>query len=161
MSDEVPRDSDSNDAGVEQVEAAPWMRASLADLSELDIEAPIAGSVTADTHDLSDQFGAAVRSADAASQPLSTPASRVFTMLSSVTGMLLKAAEQNEPFGPMLVLVDGRRSAVLSDFRGEHIERLAAMAMRARNPVLRSRLADVCWTLDRKRGGMGILAVGS
>jgi hypothetical protein len=36
---------------------------------------------------------------------------------------------------------------------------LAEMAKRANNPVLRARLADVCWLLDRKRVALGSLAV--
>ncbi len=80
-------------------------------------------------------------------------------MLWAVTGMHLRAHERNEPFGPMLAFADGRRSAVPADFREGHIDLLADMAMRASYPVLRARLADVCWILDRRRGSLGGLAI--
>ena len=68
--------------------------------------------------------------------------------------------ERNEPFGPMVVFADGRRSAVPSDFRS-HVELLAAMAERASHPVLRARLSDVCWLLDRKRGKLALAAIAA
>src|SRR6185437_3411051 len=46
-------------------------------------------------------------------------------------------------------------------FRPQHIDLLAQMAEQSKNPVLRARLADVCWLLDRKRGNLGSLAVSA
>jgi len=59
----------------------------------------------------------------------------------------------------MLAMADGRRSAIPVDFRDGHIDLLADMAMRAANPVLRARLADVAWLLDRRRGKLGGIAI--
>jgi hypothetical protein len=75
--------------------------------------------------------------------------------------MHFKSEQKNEPFGPMVTFPDGRRSAIPEDFRGAHVDVLAYMADRATNPVLRSRLCDVCWLLDRKRGTLGTLAISS
>jgi hypothetical protein len=58
----------------------------------------------------------------------------------------------------MAVFADGRRSAVLSDFRGEATEVLAEMAALAKHPVLRARLADTSWLLDRKKGQLAATA---
>ncbi len=90
-----------------------------------------------------------------------TPGARVFSMLAAVTGMHLKAQEPNEPFGPMVVWAEGRRTAALGDFRGEPVEVLAQMAAGAENPVLQARLADVCWLLERKRAQLGITAISA
>ena len=71
-------------------------------------------------------------------------------MLSAVNGDVLKPDEPNDPFGPMVTLVNGSRSAIPSDFRG-CIECLADMAHRAANPVLLVgwRTYVGCWT-ERK-----------
>jgi hypothetical protein len=160
MSDSIASDVEPKDSVGEPAEAPPWLRATAADLRDLDFESPIAGSTSADTSELSEQFQAAMQPADKTAQPPDTPTNRVFTMLSAVTGMHFKPEERHEPFGPMVIFADGRRSAIPSDFR-EHVELLAEMAKRAKHPVLRARLADVCWLLDRKRGNLGSLAVNA
>jgi len=129
-----------------------WLRASLADLVDLDFEAPVGGSQSADSNELGQRFRAAAESTTADGSP-ETPATRVFSMLAAVMGMHLKSQEPNEPFGPMVVWADGRRSAAPGDLRGEPVEVLAQMVLRAKHSVLRARLADVCWLLDRKRAG--------
>jgi hypothetical protein len=121
-----------------------WLRASSADLVNLDFEAPIVGSQSADSDELGQQFRAAIDNAVSDGNP-ETPAARVFSMLTSAMGMHLKAKEPNEPYGPMVAWADGRRSATPSDFRGEPLDVLAQMAAHAKHPVLRARLADVCW----------------
>ncbi|MGB6175849.1 MAG: hypothetical protein WBF43_05830 [Methylocella sp.] len=161
MSDSIASDVETKDSVGEPAEAPPWLRATAADLRDLDFESPIAGSMSADTSELSDLFQAEMQPADKTAQPPDTPATRVFTMLSAVTGMHFKPEERHEPFGPMFTFADGRRSAIPSDFCGAHVDLLAEMANRANNPVLRARLADVCWLLDQKRGNLGSLAVNS
>jgi hypothetical protein len=73
----------------------------------------------------------------------------------------LKAHERDDPFGPAISSADGRRSAIPADFRGAHVDPLADMASRSANPVLRARLADVCWLLERRRGKLDSLAVAA
>jgi hypothetical protein len=137
-----------------------WLRASLADLVDLDFEAPIVGSLSADSNELSQRFRAAAESA-AVDTNIETPAVRIFSMLAAVMGMYPKAQEPNEPFGPMVTWADGRRTATPADFRGEPVDILAQMADRAGHPVLRARLADVCWLLDRKRASLGTVAISA
>jgi hypothetical protein len=73
--------------------------------------------------------------------------------------MLFKPQDRNEPFGAMAMWADGRRTAIPSDFRGAPVSVLATLAERARHPVLRARLADMSWLIDRKRTPLGIAAV--
>jgi hypothetical protein len=137
----------------------PWLQATAADLGGGDFEAPIAGSVSAASHELSEQYRRAAQPPEAGAALPDTPDARLFTMLSAITGMHLKAHAREEPFGPMFALADGRRSAIPADFRDGHIDLLAGMAMRSANPVLKGRLADVCWLLDRRRGALGRVAI--
>jgi hypothetical protein len=74
--------------------------------------------------------------------------------------MYFKPDDFNEPFGPMLVLANGARSAIPSDFR-DHIDILETMALRASNVVLKARLCDLVWLLDRKRAALGVNAVNA
>jgi len=138
----------------------PWLRATAEDVASIDFEAPLAGAVTAHCDELSELYRAATTPSDGSAQPADTPEVRVFTMLSAITGMYFKPQEPNEPFGPMVVFPDGRRSAILSDFRS-HAVVLADIAERANNPVLRARLSDVCWLLDRKQGKLAVAAVAA
>lgn len=153
-----------NDQTPEQERTAQpplWLRASLADLADFDFEAPIADAKTADIRDLGDLYRAAAGTAGCESAPPDTPASRVFSMLSAVTGMMLRSQQKNEPFSAMVAWADGRRSAVASDFRGAPVEVLAVMAERANHPTLRARLADVSWLLERKRSQLGAVALAA
>ncbi len=135
-----------------------YLRASLADLVDFDFEAPIRGSQAADSNELSDRFRTSAETA-APEENHETPDARVFSMLVAVTGMHLKSQDANEPFGPMVVRPDGLRSAAPSDFRGDSIAVLSEMAARAEHPVLRARLADVSWLLERKRAQLGRTAI--
>jgi hypothetical protein len=142
-------------------ETPPWLRATMADAQAVDFEAPIPASVTADCDELGDRFRAFLRPQGEGAELPDDPTVRVFNLLSSVLGMHFKPEHKNEPFGPMVTFADGRRSAIPEDFRGAHVDVLAHMADRATNPVLRARLCDVCWLLDRKRGTLGTQAMSS
>jgi hypothetical protein len=139
--------------------AAPWLLATSADVGNTDFEAPISGLASAESYELSEAYRQAGQAAGAKAEGLETAEARLFVMLSAVTGMHLKADEREEPFGPMLAMADGRRSAIPADFRDGHIDLLAGLATRAANPVLRARLADVAWLLDRRRGKLGGIAI--
>jgi hypothetical protein len=136
----------------------PWSQASLADLGDIDFEAPIGASQSADSAELSELFRGAANGADGAA--LDVSATRIFGILAAVTGMHFKPQDPNEPFGPMFVF-EGRRSAISADFQGPAVDLLATIAERAKHPVLRARLADVCWLLDRKRGRLGLMAAAA
>lgn len=58
--------------------------------------------------------------------------------------MVLRADDAAEPFGPMFVM-DGRRSAIPSDFPKERLQTLEPWAMSLGDPELRARFLDVFW----------------
>lgn len=145
----------------EEAQVPPWMKATVGDLEGLDFEHVIAGSTAADSQDLGDLFRAASGAASSGGDQSKNPARvRVWDFLSGVAGMHFKPADKNDPFGPMLVLADGRRSAVPADFR-EHGDLLQALAAATNNVVLRARLSDLVWLLDRKKPEFGIEAVNA
>jgi hypothetical protein len=135
----------------------PWTKATLDDLSEFDFEEPVRLSDSADAADLGDIYRKVAGELPTSSE---TAAFRVYSMLAAIMGMHFKPNEPNEPFGAMVVWADGRRSAIPADFR-DAAEVLVEMAKRAEHPVLRARLADLCWQLDRKRGRLGVAAASA
>jgi hypothetical protein len=134
----------------------PWLGATAADLGNCNFETPIESSISATSQELSEMYVHAAKKAAPGS-----PQSRLFATLSAVTGMHLKARERDEPFGPMAAFADGRRSAIPADFRDAHVNLLVEMTTRSTNTVLKARLADVCWLLDRRRSVMGPLAISA
>jgi hypothetical protein len=146
--------------GVRAQEVYPWLRPTAADLAGLEFEAPIAGSEAADCSELTDLYRVASQAFAAPPGATDTPTARIWDMLWALTSLHFKPADINEPFGPMLVLLDGSRSATPSDFRG-HIDMLADMAENTSNLVLKARLSDVCWLLDRKRAALGQSALST
>lgn len=131
----------------------------MADLEGLDFEQVIASSTAADTQELGDLYRAASGAVGSGEDGKNDPARvRVWDFLWGVTGMPFKPEDTNEPFGPMLTMADGRRSAAPSDFRG-HGDVLQFVAGAATNVVLRARLNDVAWLLDRKKASCGVEAL--
>ncbi len=126
---------------VEQV--YQWLQATPADLEGLDFEQPIAGSKAADSGELADLYRAATLAVGEEPHGTNNPArARIWNFLWGITGMHFKPADPNEPFGSTMVLADGRRTAIASDFRG-HVDMLWTMAGAATNVVLRARLSDL------------------
>jgi hypothetical protein len=82
-----------------------------------------------------------------------TDATRILAVLGAAPSMHLNVHDREEPFGPLISSSD-RRTAIPADFGGEPVKLLADMAERAANPVLKARLADICWLLERKRGAL-------
>jgi len=79
-------------------------------------------------------------------------------MVWGLTSMMLEARSPAEPFRPILVWADGRRSSALQDFR-PCADAVAAVAERSQHPAIVSRAADVAWILQRHRHEMGRLAI--
>ena len=138
-----------------------WQRASLNDVAAVDFELPIVGLNTADFGGLHEEYRAAAQKSDTAEGVLDTPEARVFNMLWALTSMHFKPNDPNWPFVPIMVLADGRRSAIPTDFCGGPLEVVVWMAERATNLVLRARLCDTCWLLDPKRAALAIRALSS
>lgn len=143
----------------EEPQVPSWLKASLADIELLEFEHVIAGSKAADSGELADLYRLASQEARSGADGSNDSARiRVWDLLYSVTEMHFKPADTNEPFGPMLVLADGRRSATAADFR-DHVEILRSLAMAATNVVLRARLSDLVWLLERKQALIGVEAL--
>lgn len=152
LSDESPTIDDSPENTAPP--PPPWARATLNDVTQVDFEELVRSLDSADAAELGDLYRRALP--DTQPEP-ETPTFRVYSMLAGAMGMHFKANEPNDPFAAMIVWADGRRSATPADFRGA-IDSLAAMAERAQHPVLRARLADLCWLLDLKRRRIGVCA---
>lgn len=144
---------------MEEPQVSPWLKVTVADIDGLDFEQVIAGTTAADSQELGDLYRAASSAAGTGEDGTNDPACvRVWDFLWGVTGMYFKPEDMDEPFGPMLVLADGRRSAAPADFR-EHGDVLQALAGAASNVVLRARLSDIAWLLDRKQAVFGVEAL--
>lgn len=134
-----------------------WSGLNLADLDGLDIEQPIAGSTSVNCRELSGIYRAASSGKRA---PPAASVRRCFAFVADALGMHFKPEERYEPFGAMVALADGSRSAIPSDL-ASYIDVLASIAERASNPALKARMADLCWLLDRKRGALGWTAMAA
>ncbi|HEX4409009.1 MAG TPA: DUF4209 domain-containing protein [Xanthobacteraceae bacterium] len=151
----------ARDQEPEDKPTSQYTLASVPDICEIDFEAPVATSQSASSEELSRLLRNGPNLTSGANDDLAhTAAGRVFSMLAAITGMSFKPQEPNDPFGPAMVM-GGRRSAIPSDFRGPPVETIAAMARRTKSPVIRARLADVCWLLERKRSDCGTIAIAA
>jgi hypothetical protein len=143
----------------EEPQVSPWLKASLADFEGLDFDQVIAGSTAADSQELGDLYRIASRAAESGGDGSNHPArTRAWDFISGAAGMYFKPEDPNEPFGPMLVLTDGSRSAAPADFR-THVDLLQTLASATTNVVLRARLSDLSWLLDREQPSYGVQAV--
>ncbi len=151
--------ADSATEAEEPEQVSRWLKATLADLEGIDFEVPIAASTAADCGELADIYRSASAASSAGEDGHNDPArTRIWDLLWGVTGMHFNPADPNEPFGPMLVLSGGRRSAIAADFRA-HGDVLQAMARASTNVVLKARLCDLVWLLDRKQAALGLEAL--
>lgn len=144
-----PEEDTSSEEGIPYVE--------LADFQAVDIEEPIAGSRCVSCEGLASLYQEASKSAgdkNAASE------ARVFGLLAAICQIHFKPNDQAEPYGPLLVM-DGRRSLIPSDLRGEQAAVLAEIVPTVENPGLRARLTDIVWLNDRSRAAMAPLAISS
>jgi hypothetical protein len=145
------------DPGALPVVVSPiWTRATPDDMRRVDFGSKIATSKSAEAFELSGSFEAAAR----LEANVETPEFRVYSMLSSACGMYFSADNLEKPFGPMADF-GNRRSADISDFSGGATDSLAVAAEAATHPVLKARLCDVVWLLDRKRGKFAAEAIAA
>lgn len=138
--------------------ATPWTSATLEDVAVCDFESPIAGEIVANCRRLGERYDRARVDAEAQSEADMGRKVRVFGMLGGVLGMRYRRDTPANPY--CAVFASGSaRSAEPQDFLGAPLSVLAYMAERANQPVLRARLCDVCWLLDRKRFDLGRIAL--
>lgn len=153
------REDDEESTTNSDAAAVPiWLTATLDDARAADFESPILTSPTADCATLNATYNEALNALDAQGEHDPSPSTRVFHFLAALTSMHFRPDQPHEPYGPLMQWADGRRTAIPSDFRG-HGDVLEELAARTSQPVLRARLCDLCWLLDRKRGKMALAAV--
>ncbi|WP_420209363.1 DUF4209 domain-containing protein [Candidatus Electronema sp. JC] len=68
-------------------------------------------------------------------------------LLANACSMMLNPSSPNEPFKPLMVMNDGRRSSLPIDFQQSDINLLAEFVEEVDNPWLQARLADLLWLL--------------
>lgn len=151
------------DAITEESEASRaiphWKAARIADFENLDFESPIEGFTSVRCIDLRSALKSAadfqIKLGDAG-----ISAARAFSMLAAIMSFHFDPERRNSPFGPMYQDAEGR-SAAPEDFRGEQLSALIYVAERAINPVLKSRLCDLCWLLNRSRRDLAASALNA
>ena len=127
------------------------------EFASVDIEAPIRTSDKVDCWSLGSLYGAAASEKQECGNAI---AARVFGLLSAITNIHLKPGNQSEPYGPQFVM-DGRRSIIPADLRGDQSTIIAQIVPTIQNPGLRARLADIVWYNDRKHAAMAPRAVNA
>lgn len=132
-----------------------WQRATLEMIQAADLEGLFDGVVSVHARDLGDVVFARLGSApeEWAERPL-------FEMLAAILGMH-ETATKAPPFGPMLVLADGSRSAAPEDFAGPMVEVIVAVLEHISHSVVRARLAHLAWFLERRRKDTGHVALNA
>lgn len=83
---------------------------------------------------------------------------RVYALLNALCSMHFTPEDRARVWGPMFAM-GNQRSAIPSDFVGEHTKALSATIPGIKNVALRARLADICWTNNRRNSDMAKTAV--
>ena len=134
MTEDEPGDRQGNEAHSDSVTI------SVQEFAEVDVEAPIRDANSVDCRNLVTLYETARKQR---AQSGDEVAARVFDLLAQVTRMHFKPDDGAEPYGPMIVLADGRRSMILSDLRGGQSAVFAGIAPGLQNPGLKARLSDI------------------
>ncbi|MDP3409267.1 hypothetical protein [Bosea sp. (in: a-proteobacteria)] len=143
----MARETDCEAEPVDKEHTSPfWLQATVDDVQEVDVDQPLSESNSADYHEAATLYrGASERS----SADQDHKSARIFAMLAAALDIRLTVGNPNDPYAPMAVFGD-RRSAIPTDFKGS-VDALSAIAGKATSAVVRSRLSDLCWHLERKR----------
>lgn len=148
---ETPHEEEPAEAPV--VTVPPWSEATAEDIAVTDIDGKIPEGAPADWHSLSDVFHVASKQ-----EGLDPASARAYRLVWGLTSMMLQPESPTEPFRPILVWADGRRSSAMQDFR-VCVDAIAVLATRSNHPSITARAADVAWMLQRRRHEMGRLAL--
>ena len=152
MTEDDPKDRQRNEA------QSNSLTISLEEFAEADVEAPIRDANSVDCRNLASLYEIASKQH---AQSGDEVAASVFGLLAQVNHMHFKPDDGTEPYGPMIVLADGRRSMIPSDQRAGQSAVFAAIAPGLQNPGLKARLSDVAWLNDRKLYAMAHLAINA
>ena len=154
MSTETPplEDSLPPDEEASGIRTPLWASCTPEDMTLIPFEEPISAVKSATPGELADTYLAAARNGTY------EVSCRVYELLGDLLNLHLTAEDRSSPFGPILSWSDGRRTAIPTDFSAIK-ETIAAAGQQASNPVLRARLNDVAWVLDRKRWQSALSAI--
>jgi hypothetical protein len=134
-------------------ELARWQRATLAM-----VDLPVTNELFADATSVhASKLGEALYG-KLRSIEKGAPERPLFEMLASILHMH-ETPSKASPFGPMMVMADGSRSAAPDDFAGPLVEVIVAVLGRINHPVARARLAHFAWFLERRRRDEGLAAL--
>lgn len=86
-------------------------------------------------------------------------ASRAYSVLEVICGFHF-SPERSDIFSPQMRL-DDRRTLIPSDFTGEQMDVLTAIAEEIDHPLLKARIADLVWHQRRKQHALALLAADS
>ena len=125
------------------------------EFASVSVEAPIGDSNKVDCWSLGDLYQTAAAEHDECGN---AAAARVYGLLAAVVRIHFKPDDRSEPYGPQFVM-DGRRSMIPADLRGDQSAAIAELVPTLQNPGLRARLADIVWFNDRKLASMARRAI--
>ena len=154
MSSETPplEDSLPPDEEASGIRTPLWASCTPEDTALISFEEPISAVKSATPGELADTYLAAARNGN------HEVSCRVYELLGDLLNLHLTAEDRSSPFGPIFSWSDGRRTAIPTDFSAIK-ETIAVAGQQASNPVLRARLNDIAWVLDRKRWQSALSAI--
>src|SRR5688572_592382 len=82
----------------------------------------------------------------------------VYELIRDVAGLRLDLKAPRSPFRPEMEW-NGMRTFAVEDLTPEQTAALRTIAPTARDPEMRGRICDLCWTLDRKDHQLGRMAI--
>lgn len=125
-------------------------------LTSCDIEGPLGQSTTVDCDEFEGPLTAAAKVADEGGNPNQA---LVYRLLSAICSFHFKPEDGAEPFSNQIGFADGSRTLVGSDFDTEQISALHAVLPRLNNLPLRTRMADLIWSREKRRADCARLAI--
>lgn len=128
----------------------PWY-VSADELSRLDLESPIVDEKCADPAAFEQLYSTASKEA-------SDRQAAVYGLLSVICSFHFRPVDKVEPFSNQWAM-GGRRSLQGSDFGQAQIDALHSALSRFENPALRTRIADVIWTRDKRKSECARIAI--
>jgi hypothetical protein len=126
------------------------------ELGLTDLEAPIEAVCDFDPGSLGDAYA---RNAEVARTDGRTADALVYSLLQGLCQMHFRSTDRSEPFGPLIVWADGRRSIIPGDVPAALNDAIASRASGIKNAVLRAHLSDIAWTNNRRHGACASIAV--
>jgi hypothetical protein len=143
---------DPADAPLEQAARAI---ATAEDFAAVDFQYAIAALASCDPHDLESIFQQQTANAQAAGNAV---AERVFALLTAICSIALRPGDRGGAWGPRFIF-GASRSTTSTDLAGEQNDVLRGLLGGISHLGLRSRLADLVWSNDRKAGDAARIAI--